>query len=1017
MYITPRVLIQQEFTQLPVFREFPLPAFILGPQFSLTRYSEASEKPFTAPKTYNGAYLATGNSYLPDVDTTYDVPNVPAGGLVDPDYTKVYAEAVEAQYFPNPDLGSNATHADDVALLSGPTGQKYTNKIRFTSAVLKTANGYSRSNYFSGRDVSLNDIIEVTDNLGNTVRGKITALRADTAKEDASLASTIGRELEAGNDGVANGSTTFTSASAVFTEAMVGKFITIGGRGVRKILARLSNTAIVLNASVATGTTLPYFVEGVYNDANNTAAQAASFSAAPVLVPGTGSVTGVTVANSSTAYVGYNSRNILADKYTIEVIVGGNLADARFNVSSESLAFIERTNLSLDAADELIIDNFNLNNVKLDFTGTTNFTLGTKWTLEVTAAVTQVNPVAAAADPLRGYTGPSDMYYKLTVERGGAFYDPVAGNFETCARIVITASDIDTSSAVLPQLNTAFNVGSFGVTGKFAAGSNNGGLIAGDTYYIPVTAEKLGRVRVVDFSADMPDAMVSIATSHTVKLFVVQKSIQIPATRDLVTMTSNWVLDNNYITINGGITSYDNRLTDAGTPVRLPVAKASLFVEHRDLLQDNVNAIDSVRSLAEVTTKLGTVHPDNPLAQGVYDAVLNASNMLVYFIGVESNDLNGYTKAIKISEKSNKVYSFVPMTFDRPIQDAVVSHVNAYSTPEVGRWRIAWLSVKDEASKVLYDLKEDGSPYQATVGDDPAVGGIQYKLVSVPDATFIEDGIRPNDRLRMNFRLNPDGKMIYDEFVIDTVRTQTSFTITKPLPAAIGTLTKVQIVRMYTRSERANNVALIGGEYNNRRVRCVFPDTFKYGNVVKQGYFAAAGLAGLRSGVVPHQGLTNTEYLGADDLSKVVLEFTQDELNVMAEQGIWLITQEVVGATPYVRHQLTTDERSLNTSEDSITTNVDSISYALKATLEPFIGRFNINPENLVVVRAAIVSQLNFRATNTWTYRAGNQLVSFVPKDDILRLEQNATYKDRIDVEVRLNVPYPMNYINLKLIV
>jgi hypothetical protein len=241
--------------------------------------------------------------------------------------------------------------------------------------------------------------------------------------------------------------------------------------------------------------------------------------------------------------------------------------------------------------------------------------------------------------------------------------------------------------------------------------------------------------------------------------------------------------------------------------------------------------------------------------------------------------------------------------------------------------------------------------------------------------------------------------------------------LTTPLSAPISNPIKAQIVRNYTKSERAFNISHIAGDYNNRRVRAVFPDTYKYGGVTKQGYFAAAGLAGLRSGVVPHQGLTNTEFLGADDLSKVVIEFSQDDLNTMAEQGVWILTQEVVGATPYVRHQLTTDTRSLNTSEDSITTNVDSISYALKSVLAPFIGRYNVNPANVAAVRSVVIGELRFRAGSTYTARAGNQLVSFTPDTDIIRLEQNAQYKDRIDVEVRLNVPYPMNYINLTLVV
>jgi hypothetical protein len=178
----------------------------------------------------------------------------------------------------------------------------------------------------------------------------------------------------------------------------------------------------------------------------------------------------------------------------------------------------------------------------------------------------------------------------------------------------------------------------------------------------------------------------------------------------------------------------------------------------------------------------------------------------------------------------------------------------------------------------------------------------------------------------------------------------------------------------------------------------------------------AAALAGLRSGVVPHQGLTNTQVLGADDLRKVVSEFTQDQLNIMAEQGIWLVMQEIEGATPFVRHQLTTDDSGLNTSEDSITTNVDNISYGLKHALAPFVGTYNINPDNLLVIRGAIMGELGFRATQTRTVRAGNQLVSFAG-EDILLLQQNPTFKDRVDIEVKLNVPYPMNFISLKLIV
>jgi hypothetical protein len=390
---------------------------------------------------------------------------------------------------------------------------------------------------------------------------------------------------------------------------------------------------------------------------------------------------------------------------------------------------------------------------------------------------------------------------------------------------------------------------------------------------------------------------------------------------------------------------------------------------------------------------------------------------VVYYLGVGTDDLAGYNKAIEIAQKSDKVYGFVPLTFDDAIQQAVVAHVNAYSTPNIGLWRVAWLSIQDKHSATLYSTKEDGTPWLATVTQDLEAPIAKLNLLTVEGATFVTDEIRPTDTVLLNYRTNADGSTSYDSYVVNEVRSQTTLTLTSALPQAITSGVQVEIVRNFTLDERAANIAAIGGSYMNRRVRVVFPDTYKMDGVTKQGYFLAAALAGLRSGVVPHQGLTNTQILGADDLSKVVHVYNQEQLNVMAEAGIWIAAQTAVGAVPYVRHQLTTDATNLNTSEDSITTNVDSISYSLKSVLSPYIGKYNINPVNIQVIRDAIISELNFRATQTFTVRAGNQLVSFTPATDILLIQQDPTYKDRIDVQVRLNVPYPLNYISLKLIV
>jgi hypothetical protein len=97
-YIVPKVLIQQEFTQVPVYREFPMAAFIIGPQYALFRYDVEDEKEFT--KVMHPVEEGLGNKYQKEDDVTYLFPNVPAGGKVDKDYTRVIFEDAAAKYFP-----------------------------------------------------------------------------------------------------------------------------------------------------------------------------------------------------------------------------------------------------------------------------------------------------------------------------------------------------------------------------------------------------------------------------------------------------------------------------------------------------------------------------------------------------------------------------------------------------------------------------------------------------------------------------------------------------------------------------------------------------------------------------------------------------------------------------------------------------------------------------------------------------------------------------------------------------
>jgi len=612
------------------------------------------------------------------------------------------------------------------------------------------------------------------------------------------------------------------------------------------------------------------------------------------------------------------------------------------------------------------------------------------------------------------YNGPIDLTYVLTVMRGGAFLAGNNSNLSSCARVSITSSSIDGSPTVNVSQNGVFAVGSYGVTAKFETAVLAGGLVEGDIYLINCQAAHNDIVNIVETYDTLPASFINGADeSWEISSLRMVKDYQLNQVISSDSVDLNYEIVDQAIKISSGITTTDPLVTIASVCVPLEVMSADIFVEHRDLVITNSISIGSLSSTDQVEAVLGTIHPDNALAQGVYDALLNSAGVVVYFCAVGSNDLAGYTQVLGLAKKSDLYYGLVPLTFNRAVQDAVVGHVNGESTAQLAKWRVTWLSSPIVNSALLYDTQANGSDWVATVIDDPVLAGTQYTYVNMAGASFITDGVRPTDKFLINFGTAADGSLVYEEYVIADVRTETSLALVSGPASAITVATKAQVKRVFTKDEQIDNLAAVGSGYNNRRVRMVFPDTTKDGEIVKPGYFVAAALAGLRSGVVPHQGLTNSEVLGFTDLRATVITYSEDQLNRLAAQGYFIVTQDVLGSTPYVRHQLTTDASSLNMAEDSVTTNVDSISYGLFRQLKPFIGIYNVHPKAVDVIRHIVDKELHYRLNNTFTARAGNQLTSY----KIVTLAQNPTFKDHIDIELEIGVPYPINFITVKLFV
>jgi hypothetical protein len=126
------------------------------------------------------------------------------------------------------------------------------------------------------------------------------------------------------------------------------------------------------------------------------------------------------------------------------------------------------------------------------------------------------------------------------------------------------------------------------------------------------------------------------------------------------------------------------------------------------------------------------------------------------------------------------------------------------------------------------------------------------------------------------------------------------------------------------------------------------------------------------------------------------------------------VEQSVTGAGEvYCRKQISTDLTDLNTTEQSVTTNVDSISYYLKQILAPYIGRTNnvLTVQNLIRGDIEAAFQVFF---NNATPTLGSQLLDGTVITD---LRPHATLRDRLVVEIALVIPYPLNNIDVYLVV
>jgi hypothetical protein len=647
-----------------------------------------------------------------------------------------------------------------------------------------------------------------------------------------------------------------------------------------------------------------------------------------------------------------------------------------------------------------------------------DFQIGQKWRVTVQQDYTAPVPTSGGV-----YNGAKDTTYIATVTKGGAFVDEPQIT-------VSTTTGIDFSGpTVVPGSAVAVPIGSQGATLALTAPE---GLNEGDRFLVPVTSASQGAIKTIVLANPLPDELRGLCTPAdsssspapegadlTTTLYI-RKDIEVPENRVGAAPLVNWEQRDTEVCLQPGICAFDASWNGGNTALK--VKDGEVFVHHRDFLNAHCHSVGTIADVSDIPNQLGTIDPDNPLAFAQFKTMSNAAGVDTKFIAVCPDsplDLEDWLEALEFLKGRSDTYSLVPLTQDKEVLDAFQAHIEDQSTAENGRWRIGWfnLAAEEEIGVVTESqatLADEGDPILATITDDPDTSGTQNTLVVATDEKFIQSGVRGGDILRANFTTDGFGNTTFDEFVIDAVLNEEELRLVSGPAAAVNVASKVEVYRNLNRTELAEDLARKPGLFFSRRINLVWPDTVGNAGETFPGYFMCAALAGLRSSVLPHQGLTNVEIFGFDDVTRSTEFLSQSQLNTMADSGYWIVTQDEKTGLIHTRHQLTTgDQADINQKEQSITTNLDSISFAVLERLAPLIGKGNVTNTMISILKGEFISVAEFFVNTILLSRLGPQIEAY----EILEFGRHPTLKDRIVIRARLFLPAPLNVAEVHLVV
>lgn len=829
------------------------------------------------------------------------------------------------------------------------------NQVRANSLAFQTANGVSRSPGLFDRDVRIGDVVRVS---GTPTGGTMTVLDTHVTGFTADiLPPTVGSAgLVAGNQVTTVLNTTITQTGGLANcMAAVADGTAYDGLAA----GRVAETYVIEVIQASVGNNLPSAVLRVTS------------------ASGTDNVAAVVPAADG-----------------VPTAIGTRGLEVTFSYDSNPTCEADSLSNSVDA-DALL--------------------LGQQFTVTVQQAFTATTATAGGT-----YSGNVNATYLITVTKGGSFGD-------SPEIFVSTTAGTDMSGpTVIAGLATSVPVGTKGVTLEFGASTQ--GLNLGDRFTVAATAAAAGPVRTL-ILADNLDADFLTTDELAISLFIRVPDLEVSANRTNFAPLTNWTQSPDSLVVQSGITVYHPSWTNAGVPQPLPVESSAqlnyglLHVEYRAWLATLSSQLLGLSDVSQLDDIPGPLTPDNPLKWGMFLALTNSNGEVVFCTAISNpSSLDSWQDLFDLLLSSDELYGLVPLTRDPAVLALYAAHVNSTSDPLTGLWRSAWFSLPSFPEKPLVHAgteltgyatptTSDGETALATFSEFGSSG--QFTVLQVPEnnAKFISNNVQVGDTVRGLYVGDGFDGMTYSTFTVAAIISESELRLSSGPATAQPVPTKIEVWRTLSLTEEANEIAAVAGTYGSRRIRATVPDMIESAGSSIDGWFLNCALAALASAVLPQQGLTNVTLSGFSSATRAT-RFSRNQLNSMAGSGVWIVTQATSGEI-FTRHAVTTGNYAdINEREESITRNLDSISYRFKDFLAPFIGVTNVTPAMEQIIRSGITRLLRVLQTERSTGQLGGQVIT----GELEQFFVSELFRDRYVAQLRLQLPYALNTIELRLI-